>query len=394
MPIREQREEKTVYRTVSYGSLADLIMLDTRIIGRDEQAPLTSDPSLLSADRTMLGTEQKAWFLDQLEQSTAKWKLIGNQVIFSEFNIGWSGGLVGQSFERAESTFLDIWDGYPYERSQLVNFIRDEEIDNVVILTGDFHTSMAYEVVDPPVQVAFVDGKPAYTLANYDPETGAGAVAVEFASPSVASANFDETASPFIALALQNQLNQPLAASLDLGTGNPNPHMKYVDLIKHGYFVLDVLEDRVQADYFYTPVLERTPEETFDRGLSTPSGEHHLTVANGAAPGKATQDAPAPANPPGLIDGVRRVPTDVTVLAVAPNPAGDWVNLQYAVRRRGAVTVDLLDAGGRRLRGLQEREQVPGLYTLRASLEGLAAGSYLLRITSGEGSSHQRLIKR
>ena len=46
----------------------------------------------------------------------------------------------------------------------------------------------------------------------------------------------------------------PLArGSEDLG--NPNPHMKYVNLIDHGYYVLDVLEDRVQADYFYTPVL-------------------------------------------------------------------------------------------------------------------------------------------
>ena len=394
MPVREQREEKTVYRTVSYGSLADLIMLDTRIIGRDAQAPLTSDPSLLSPDRTMLGAEQKAWFLEQLGESTAKWKLIGNQVIFSEFNIGWSGALIGQPFERAESTFLDIWDGYPYERSQIVDFIRDEEIDDVVILTGDFHTSMAYEVVDPPVRVDFEDGKPQYNLADYDPETGAGAVAVEFASPSVASANFDETTSPVIALALQNQLNRPLASSLNLGSGNPNPHMKYVDLINHGYFVLDVREERVQADYFYTPVLERTPEESFDRGLSTAAGEHHLVVADGAAPGKATQDAPAPANPPGLIDGVRRVPTDVTVLAVAPNPAGDWVNLQYAVRRRGPVAVRLLDVGGRPLRTLQQREQVPGLYTLRAPLQGLPVGGYLLQITSAEGSSYQRLIKR
>ena len=393
MPVREQREEKTVYRSLRYGSLADLIMLDTRIIGRDEQAPLTSDPSLLSADRTMLGTEQKTWLLDRLRTSTARWKLIGNQVIFSEFNIGWSGALIGQDYERAESTFLDIWDGYPAERSQIVDFIRDEEIENVVILTGDFHTSMAFEVADPPVTVDFEDDQPVYRPNAYDPATGAGAVAVEFASPSVASANFDETTAPAIALALQNQLNQPLSPALNLGSGNPNPHMKYVDLTQHGYYILDVREERVQADYFYTPVLERTPEENFDRGLSSRAGTNHLELEAAAAVGKPTEDIPAPADPPGLGSAVR-TPTDVTVLALAPNPAGDWVNLQYAVRRPGPVRVELLGANGQLLRSLQRREQVPGLYTLRAPLDGLATGSYLLRITSGEGSSYQRLIKR
>ena len=138
-----------------------------------------------------------------------------------------------QPFERVESTFLDIWDGYPAERSQIVDFIREQEVDNVVILTGDFHTSMAYEVADPPVslnlRIENGDTVPIYSPTDYDPATGAGAVAVEFASPSVASANFDETAPELVALSLQAQINQPLSSgSEDLG--NPNPHMKYVNL--------------------------------------------------------------------------------------------------------------------------------------------------------------------
>ena len=178
MPIRDTREE-TVYRTLSYGALADLIMLDTRIVGRDRQAPFTSDPDLYSPDRTMLGAEQKAWFFDQLATSTAKWKLVGNQVIFSEFNIGWAGGLIGETFERAESTFLDIWDGYPVERAEIIDFIKDEGIDNLVILTGDFHTSMAFEVAGEPVALSFVEDEelgrvPLYSPTEYDPATGAG----------------------------------------------------------------------------------------------------------------------------------------------------------------------------------------------------------------------------
>ena len=397
MPIRDTRDE-TVYRSLSYGSLADLIMLDTRIVGRDKQAPLTSDPELYSPDRTILGAPQKAWFLDRLKNSQAKWKLIGNQVIFSEFNIGWAGPLVGESFERTESTFLDIWDGYPLERTEIVDFIKQEEIDNVVILTGDFHTSMAYEVADPPVTLSFreeagQDSVAVYTPNDYDPATGAGAVAVEFASPSVASANFDETTSPGVAGLLQTLINNPLPATNGQERGNPNPHMKYVNLVDHGYYILDVLEDRVQADYYYTPVLERTSTERFDLGLSSPAGGHHLTTQSTPAAGKATQDAPAPADPPGLTSAVRGEPSDVRVLAVSPNPTGGQLNVQYAVKQAGMMHIGLLDAAGRELRVFYRGRQPAGLYTLRAELGDLAAGTYLLRVVSPGGVSVQRVIK-
>ena len=394
MPLRDMRDE-TVYRTLSYGNLAELIMLDTRIVGRDKQAPLTSDPDLFSPDRTMLGEEQKAWFLDRLGSSTAKWKLIGNQVIFSPFNIGWAGALVQQPFERVESTFLDIWDGYPAERSQIVDFIRDQEVENVVILTGDFHTSMAYEVADPPVslnlRIENGDTVPIYSPSDYDPTTGAGAVAVEFASPSVASANFDETAPELVALSLQAQINQPLSSgSEDLG--NPNPHMKYVNLIDHGYYVLDVLEDRVQADYFYTDVLQRTPGERFDRGWSSPAGGHFLSERTTPAAEKTAQDAPAPTDPPGLGTAVRE-PSDVRVLALAPNPTAGNLSMQYVVKRAGVIRISMLDATGRTVRELYVGRQPAGLYTLRAELEGLTAGTYLLRVVSPEGATLRRLIK-
>ncbi|HYF01805.1 MAG TPA: alkaline phosphatase D family protein, partial [Patescibacteria group bacterium] len=56
MPIREQ--ESRIYRTLNYGNLAELIMLDTRLEGRQKQADSATDPSLNDPNRTMLGTEQ------------------------------------------------------------------------------------------------------------------------------------------------------------------------------------------------------------------------------------------------------------------------------------------------------------------------------------------------
>jgi alkaline phosphatase D len=372
-------------------------MIDTRIAGRDEPLVVT-DPALHDPDRTMLGEPQKEWLFDRLSSSQARWKIIGNQVIFSEFNVGWAGALIGQTYDDAENSFMDIWDGYPAERRQIVDYLREEEIDNVVILTGDFHTSMAFEVADPPVELKFreLDGfgtVPEYLATDYDPETGEGAIAVEFVSPSVASGNFDESTSLAIALALQGQLNTDIRPNDKVSLGNPNPHLKYVDLTRHGYYLLDVTEQRVQADYFYTPVLERTSTEAFDVGLSSPAGGHHLTLTDTPAPGKTVQDVPAPADPPALINAVR-APVSVVVLSVYPNPAVADLQLQYALRRAGRVTVTLLDGGGRQLRTLQDTEQPPGLYTLETGVADLPSGAYRLRIVAEGSVSTQAFVKR
>ncbi len=397
MPIRDPGD-RSIYRNLSYGELADLILLDTRLEGRDRQIPDVTDPALQAADRTMLGASQKTWLLDQLTISTAKYKLLASQVIFSEFHVGWSGALAGLSFEEVESGFLDIWDGYPAERRQLTTFLRDNELEDVVVLSGDFHTGFAFEVADPPVAQTFreVEGLgrvPVYTPTDYDPDTGAGAVAVEFATPSISAANFDETASPVIAQLLERQLITDLIPNDTLNLGTPNPHMKYTNLTDHGYYLLDVREAGVQADYFYGPILEVSTEERFAAGFTKIAGSNQLLPAPAPAAGKSLQDVPAPADPPRQPNAISTPPA-VTVLALSPNPVRDALQLQYALRSGGHVSISLLDGSGRTLRTLRELLQPAGIYSLTASLGDLPIGSYYLRITTPQGSSLQPLIRR
>ncbi len=397
MPIRET-DDRSVYRSLSYGDLADLILLDTRLEGRDRQLLDVTDPALQAADRSMLGATQKAWLLDQLTTSTARYKLVASQVIFSEFNVGWSGALTGLPFEEVESGFLDIWDGYPAERRQLTTFLRDEALENVVVLSGDFHAGFAFEVADPPVTQTFreVDGLgrvPVYAPTDYDPETGVGAVAVEFATPSISAANFDETASPVIAQFLERQLVSDLIPNDTLNLGTPNPHMKYTNLTDHGYYLLDVREAGVQADYFYGPILEPSTEERFAAGFIKAAGSNRLVAATEPAAGKVRQDVPAPADPPGLPSAVGAPPA-VTVLSLSPNPVRDALQLQYALRGGGRVSITLLDASGRTLRTLRELPQPAGIYSLTTSIGDLPVGSYYLRITTPQGISLQPLIRR
>ncbi|MEL6141130.1 MAG: alkaline phosphatase D family protein, partial [Bacteroidota bacterium] len=398
MPIRDN-EEQQVYRTLSYGNLADLIMLDTRLEGREQQITSILDTALFAPDRTLLGVDQKAWFLQQLLNSTAKWKVIGQQVIFSEFNVGWAGSAVGATFEDTESLFLDIWDGYPAERAQIVSFLSDNDVDNVVFLTGDFHSSFAFDVGLPSVDLVFQDipgvgTVPFYNQSpTYDPATGDGSVAVEFATPSINSANFDENAGFVVAVGLQAQINAPIiTGGIDLG--NPNPHMKYAELIQHGYYILDIKGDSTQANYYYTPILEVTNDELFAAGYYTLDAENHLNAAAGPSEPKEIQDTPAPLDPPPFTSSTRNVLENLRVLAVYPNPAKDIVDLQYALNAPSRVRVELLDANGRALRTLRDERLGTGLYTLRAPVLDLPAGTYFLRLSTSEGQISQVILKK
>jgi alkaline phosphatase D len=93
---------------------------------------------------TMLGKPQKDWWKATMLGSTATWKVWGNQVPFMRFFIkNTTGGLIADRVMDA-----DAWDGYPRERRELTQFLKDMNIKNVVLLTGDIHAHFAGTVSD------------------------------------------------------------------------------------------------------------------------------------------------------------------------------------------------------------------------------------------------------
>src|SRR3546814_7935334 len=79
----------------------------------------------------------------------------------------------------------DQWDGYNANRQRVIDALRGANragrIDDVVVLTGDIHTSWANDVPDS-----------AFPVTGYVPGLGRGSMAVEFVTPSVTSANVDD----------------------------------------------------------------------------------------------------------------------------------------------------------------------------------------------------------
>jgi alkaline phosphatase D len=109
-----------------------------------DPAPLFN-PRIDSPPGTILGSRQKAWWQTTLERSEARWKVWANSVPLlraminaSELGIGLPDLLLS----------ADTWDGYATERNELMRFLLDHDIRNVVSLSGDVHAHFAGRVFD------------------------------------------------------------------------------------------------------------------------------------------------------------------------------------------------------------------------------------------------------
>ncbi|HWI04886.1 MAG TPA: alkaline phosphatase D family protein, partial [Acidimicrobiales bacterium] len=111
MPMRRPGPE-SVYRALQLGPLADLVLLDTRVIGRDEPV-LNSDRPVIKVrpePRSLLGDEQWRWLEGRLSSSGSRWLLVANQVMMAPLRaLNVAGGLGVNAGQ---------WDGYPAERER------------------------------------------------------------------------------------------------------------------------------------------------------------------------------------------------------------------------------------------------------------------------------------
>ncbi len=250
MPVREQTDfMPRLYRTFRFGGLADLVMLDARSL-RDQQVAADDLSGLADPMRTMLGAAQEAWLVDQLRESQRSetgWRLLGQQVMFSRMTPS------GQRVRNA-----DAWDGYQGARERVLDVLHQHRIKDVVILTGDVHSSWAMDV-------------PRSAWDNYHAQTGEGSLAVEVTTPPISSPPI------FAADGQGRERGAALRVLL--------PHLKFMDGESRGYVVLDVTRERVHLDYFFVPtVQQRSDAEAHAAAFVTERGSSHLVDAGKPAP--------------------------------------------------------------------------------------------------------------
>jgi alkaline phosphatase D len=239
MPVRvpDKADLRRENRRFRFGDLADLFMLEERLGARSKQLPATITTPLglgftqtdefTDPTRGLLGEAQEAWLTKGLRKSNARWKLLGQGVMFAQLKA------IGAPNAQGGGVFLnpDQWDGYQPARDRLYAVVKGSDggspVRNLVVLTGDIHSSWAADLTQDPNNADPDQG-------GYDPDTGAGSLAVEFVGTSVSSPGLDDPGGT-IAAYLRSQ----------------NPHFKYIQLDKRGYMLLDVTHQRVVCEWWH-----------------------------------------------------------------------------------------------------------------------------------------------
>jgi alkaline phosphatase D len=247
-------------------------MLDTRLIGRDQQVEFTDllNPStqaaatatLSSPTRQLLGTEQVQWLTSQLSASTSTWQFFGQQVLMGRMEFPLTilqalnpsdtspqaqaaGQLAISSYLTAKTKSamgltlsveetallnqpklgynLDAWDGYPAAREILLSTVAALR-KKLVVLAGDTHNAWHSDL----------------TLMNGQK------VGEEFATSSVSSPG------------LETYLTIPPASVKAIFEGVVND-LNWMDASRRGYLKMTVTPSEVQGEWlFIDTILSKT----------------------------------------------------------------------------------------------------------------------------------------
>ncbi|MEO8147299.1 MAG: alkaline phosphatase D family protein [Bacteroidia bacterium] len=353
MPVRKPDptgDSLRLYRKFTFGNLINLDMIDTRLQGRTIQLA-SGDAHFNDTDRTMMGIQQRQWLFNDFNASTARWNLIGQQVMMAPLVI------FGAPLN------IDQWDGYPAERERVYNSLNTNSSKNFVVLTGDIHSAWANDL-----------RLPGYSIFNRSASAG-----VEFVTPSVTSPNPFSTISPGLVQLF-------------------NSHARYVDLSYHGFTIIDVNKNRVQGDFYdVNTITSPLYTSSFHEAWYVNNGEKFLRQATSASVRPANkQKALAPAVP--MAYGTPRmqaaIDNSLILLGVYPNPANDFAEAQFYIRKAGTVEISVVDVTGKTLYYFTEEKTGAGVYINRIDLTSLSAGNYLIVIKTDEAKRTYKINKQ
>lgn len=342
LPIRQPdpNNPEREYRDFSFGDLADLEMLDTRLYDRDEPGAGNAD------DRSMMGYEQRHWLYDNLSASSAKWKVLGQQVMMAPLT---AFGIPINN---------DQWDGYPAERDSLYDYVTGNNIDNMVVLTGDIHTSWANDLPGD----------------NYDWNSGFGSVGVEFVVTSITT------------------ISSPINIGINI-IQLANRHMKFIDLAQKGYLILDLTQDKAQSDWYYVSDVNQpnyTPS-SWGAGYFTNDGDNHLSEATSEATAGIYPPLAPFFNPDSTV-GIEETEEPI-ILSAYPNPFTDRFVVQFNLFEADQLSISMTDVSGKTVVSNDLGEQRSGLHYLEVNGETLPAGMYIFTLRTKNSVIHRRMLK-
>ncbi|WP_318512789.1 alkaline phosphatase D family protein [Photobacterium leiognathi] len=285
LPVRENPVSSMItYRDFSFGDLFDLYMLDTRVVARDEPLDYFSltDTSIESIsgliqqarapERKLLGNDQKQWLSERMATNTAKWSLLGQQVLMGKIEMP-SSVMMGlfQLFQASDANKpaamnavqnaitayltdpssdpyllpynLDVWDGFYMEREWLYG-VTTKLNKQLITLAGDSHNAWCSELSD---------------------HKGKG-VGVEFATSSVTSPGLEK----YLGLDLQT------IGQMEFVIPQLVSDLQWVNLKQRGFVRLDIDHQQVLSTWHFVSTVKEKEYQVESQQLVTKNG---LTIS-------------------------------------------------------------------------------------------------------------------
>ena len=280
LPVRENTfSSMLIYRQFAFGDLINLMMLDTRLVGRDQPLDYFSldVPTMeaigglvaqsRSTERELLGTEQLAWLMNAFNQE-AKWNVLGQQVLMSRMELPSSvmlamfqlftatdeqkmdallavnnaiaSYLADPSSDTVKLPYnLDAWDGYYVERERVYEIVKASS-GNFVCLAGDTHNAWTSELKD-------VSNNP---------------VGVEFATSSVSSPGLEE----YLAL-------EPVAiAQMEYTLPNLVSELQWTDIKQRGFMRVTFTPEKAESTWYMLSTIKDRNYQVTKKVASTSDG--------------------------------------------------------------------------------------------------------------------------
>ncbi|SDS84447.1 alkaline phosphatase D [Maribacter dokdonensis] len=265
-------DNSLIYRSVNIGNLVNLVLMDTRLIGRDKQLSITDyftatsfdavafQTALSDPNRSILGTEQRDWVISEIGNSSAKWQVLGQQVLMGKMNVpaelltafgspnfatiltelvtiklrhlNNDPTLTPEEIARVTSVIpynLDAWDGYPVDREIIYGALNGKKI---VTLAGDTHNAWQNTLIA-------ADGSE---------------VGIELATSSVSSPGFETYLGATVTPELIAGFQEAMTTLID--------NLNYFDASRRGFMMTTFTSTEVTSEWIFVDTLLSTSYST------------------------------------------------------------------------------------------------------------------------------------
>jgi len=227
--------------------------------------------------QTILGAEQKAWFLERLRTSKATWKIWGDTVATLDMRADpqnlplgltktWPGA--GYAGFDAGSGAGDHSTAY-VERGEIYDFVRENGITGFATIAGDRHSfwaGLAAKALPPknfePVGIAFVTGSISApgmveALEHGFPKEHPHPLRSLFVGQGPADTRPQPTMNLLLHHGVKSCLEYAKSGDIDkaraLSNPDLSPHVSFVDMGGHGYSVVHVTSEMFEAEFVCIP---------------------------------------------------------------------------------------------------------------------------------------------